>query len=143
MDQPEWSLAETKERVRLSLREAFPLHFGERWEEARDIYLERFRAIHLERLTPLPGARRCCATWRGRGSISGSSATRPATCCGEKSRGSAGRTLFGSVVGAGDAPLDKPACEPVHLALAAERRARRGRGMVCRRYRGRHGMRRQ
>jgi phosphoglycolate phosphatase len=26
---------------------------------------------------------------------------------------------FGSLVGAGDAPADKPACEPVHLALAA------------------------
>jgi phosphoglycolate phosphatase len=24
---------------------------------------------------------------------------------------------FGSIVGAGDAPADKPACEPVHLAL--------------------------
>jgi len=34
MDRPEWSLAETRERVRLSLREAFPLYFGERWEEA-------------------------------------------------------------------------------------------------------------
>src|ERR1051325_8954562 len=55
MERPEWSLADTKEKVRLSLREAFPMHFGERWEEARDIYLERFRSIHLERLTPLPG----------------------------------------------------------------------------------------
>jgi len=35
MDKPEWSLAETRERVRLSLREAFPPLFGERWEEAR------------------------------------------------------------------------------------------------------------
>ena len=26
---------------------------------------------------------------------------------------------FGSIVGAGDAPADKPACEPVHLALAS------------------------
>ena len=26
--------------------------------------------------------------------------------------------LFGSIVGAGDAPFDKPACEPVRLALA-------------------------
>jgi phosphoglycolate phosphatase len=26
--------------------------------------------------------------------------------------------LFGSVIGAGDAPLDKPSCEPVRLALA-------------------------
>jgi len=36
MEPAEWSLAETRERVRLSLREAFPLYFGERWEEARD-----------------------------------------------------------------------------------------------------------
>src|SRR5882757_6278465 len=55
MDKPAWSLTETKEKVRLSLRESFPLHFGERWEEARTIYLERFRAIHLDRLTALPG----------------------------------------------------------------------------------------
>src|SRR3954466_10132322 len=55
MGRPEWSLAETREKVRLSLREAFPLYFGDRWEEARDIYLERFRAIHLERLVALPG----------------------------------------------------------------------------------------
>ena len=39
MAKPEWSLAETRERVRLSLREAFPPLFGERWEEAREIYL--------------------------------------------------------------------------------------------------------
>jgi len=55
MGKPIWSLADTQARVRLSLRESFPLHFGERWEEARAIYLDRFQAIHLERLTPLPG----------------------------------------------------------------------------------------
>src|SRR5271157_1145143 len=55
MEKPLWSLRETKERVRLSLRESFPLHFGERWEEARQIYLDVFRTIHLARLSPLPG----------------------------------------------------------------------------------------
>src|SRR5260370_21012576 len=67
MDKPEWSLAETHQRVRLSLRESFPQIFGERWEEARDIYLDRFRAIHLERLTALPGREamlRSLAGWR-------------------------------------------------------------------------------
>ena len=54
MDKPEWSLAATHQLVRLSLRESFPQIFGERWEEARDIYLDRFRAIHLERLTAGP-----------------------------------------------------------------------------------------
>src|SRR5262245_37570087 len=55
MDKPLWSIQETKEKVRLSLRESFPRHFGERWEEARRIYLDKFSAIHLERLAMLPG----------------------------------------------------------------------------------------
>src|SRR5437588_4404543 len=55
MGQLEWSLAETRERVRLSLRETFPILFGERWEEAQGIYLDMFREIHLDRLNPLPG----------------------------------------------------------------------------------------
>src|SRR6516165_12786057 len=55
MEKPFWSLRETKERVRLSLRESFPLHFGDRWEEARRIYLDAFRTIHLDRLRQLPG----------------------------------------------------------------------------------------
>jgi phosphoglycolate phosphatase len=57
MRKPPWSLQQTKERVRLSLRDSFPRHFGERWAEARQIYLDAFRAIHLERLSPLPGRR--------------------------------------------------------------------------------------
>src|SRR5207302_10004651 len=55
MDKPEWSLAETRERVRLSLRDTFPILFGQRWEEAQGIYLDMFREIHLDRLSPLPG----------------------------------------------------------------------------------------
>src|SRR5579864_9098168 len=55
MEKPLWTIEQTRERVRLSLREAFPAIFGERWEEAQRIYLDRFRAIHLERLAPLPG----------------------------------------------------------------------------------------
>ena len=35
MGQPERSLDETKADARLSLRESFPLLFGDRWEEAR------------------------------------------------------------------------------------------------------------
>ena len=69
MDKPEWSLADTKEKVRLSLREAFPLHFGERWEEASDIYLERFRTIHLDRLTPASRARGVTARSGGAGDL--------------------------------------------------------------------------
>src|SRR5262249_8698103 len=49
------SLDDTKRSARLSLRDDFPRIFGERWEEARAIYLAKVREIHLERLTALPG----------------------------------------------------------------------------------------
>ena len=119
MDKPEWTLADTKEKVRLSLREAFPLHFGERWEEARDIYLERFRNIHLDRLAPLPGREALLRDLGGQGIFLGVVSNKT----GELLRREVARLgwsgYFGSIVGAGDAPADKPACEPVHLALAA------------------------
>jgi phosphoglycolate phosphatase len=119
MDKPEWSLADTKEKVRLSLREAFPLHFGDRWEEARDIYLERFRTIHLDRLTPLPGREALLRDLAEQGIFLGVVSNKT----GELLRREVARLgwsgYFGSIVGAGDAPADKPACEPVHLALAA------------------------
>jgi len=51
-----WTMAETKLRVARSLRDSFPALFGERWEEARQLYLDTFTAIHLERLKPVDGA---------------------------------------------------------------------------------------
>jgi len=117
MEKPLWSLDDTMSQVRLSLREAFPLHFGERWEEARDIYLNRFAAIHLDRLTPLRGREAMLRSLAGEGFYLGivSNKTGPFL---RREVDRLGRTpLFGSVVGAGDAAVDKPACEPVHLAL--------------------------
>jgi phosphoglycolate phosphatase len=118
MDRPEWSIADTREKVRLSLREAFPLHFGERWEEARDIYLERFRAIHLERLTPLPGREPMLRNLAGQGIYLGVVSNKTGDLLRREVARLGWTELFGNIVGAGDAPLDKPACEPVHLALA-------------------------
>ena len=114
----EWSLAETKGRVRLSLREAFPVYFGDRWEEARDIYLGRFREIHLERLRPLPGREAMLRALAGGGIFLGVVSNKTGELLRREVAGLGWSELFGSIVGAGDAPADKPAREPVHLALA-------------------------
>jgi phosphoglycolate phosphatase len=117
MDKPEWSLADTREKVRLSLREAFPLHFGERWEEARDIYLEHFRAIHLDRLQPLPGREAMLNRLAHEGIFLGVVSNKTGDLLRREIARLGWSELFGSIVGAGDAALDKPACDPVHLAL--------------------------
>lgn len=117
MDKPEWSLAETRERVRLSLREAFPPLFGERWEEAREIYLGRFRAIHLDRLTALPGRDRMLRGLAEHEVFLGVVSNKTGEILRREVAQLGWSGYFGSIVGAGDAPADKPASDPVHLAL--------------------------
>ena len=118
MDKPEWTLTETKERVRLSLRESFPLHFGERWEEAREVYLGRFREIHLERLTALPGRAAMLERLAAEGIFLGVVSNKTGQLLRREVAALGWSGFFGSIVGAGDAAADKPAPEPIHLALA-------------------------
>ena len=51
-----WTAQQVKDRAHGSLRDAFPALFGDRAGEAEKVFYETFLRIHLERLTPLPGA---------------------------------------------------------------------------------------
>src|SRR5260221_6111376 len=51
-----WTADEVRDRAHGSLRDAFPGLFGARAGEAERVFYETFYRIHLERLTPLPGA---------------------------------------------------------------------------------------
>jgi phosphoglycolate phosphatase len=115
---PEWSLAETKANARHSLRDRFPRLFGAHWQEALDLYLEHFRAVHLERLTPLPGREEMLRELAGQGRFLGIVSNKTGEMLRREVAHLGWSNLFDSIVGAGDAAVDKPACEPVHLALA-------------------------
>jgi phosphoglycolate phosphatase len=117
MKKPSWSLQDTKERVRLSLRESFPIHFGERWEEARQIYLDAFRAIHLERLNSLPGRGELLRALFGEGIFLGVVSNKTGSLLRREADHIGWSAFFGSVIGAGDAAVDKPDAAPVTLAL--------------------------
>ena len=117
MDKPAWTIEETKQKVRLSLRESFPQHFGERWEEARRAYLDAFTAIHLDRLTPLPGCGELLAGLAASGFYLGVVSNKTGAVLRREAERIGWSALFGRVVGAGDAPADKPDIAPVRLAL--------------------------
>jgi phosphoglycolate phosphatase len=117
MGKPLWSLGETKERVRLSLRESFPRHFGERWEEARQLYLDTFGAVHLERLTALPGRGELLQGLAKDGIFLGVVSNKTGSLLRREMDHIGWSALFGSAVGAGDASADKPDAAPVLLAL--------------------------
>lgn len=113
-----WTLAETRARVRHSLRDSFPALFGERWEAARDVFYDSFERRHIEALAELPGASEMLAALAGEGVALGVVSNKSGHLLRREADHLAWTPRFGALVGAGDAARDKPAPEAAELALA-------------------------
>ncbi len=118
MGHPEWSLEETRRRVALSLKDAFPALFGSRWEEAREIFYRKFMAIHVEMLRPLPGAEEMLIALTEMGIRLAVVSNKNGAFLRKEARQLGWDPLFDRLVGASDAEADKPDPAPVRLALS-------------------------
>ena len=112
-----WSLADTKAKVRRSLRDAFPALFGERWDEARKLYLDTFTATHLERIAPVAGAEDLLAELAARGHYLAVVSNKTGPVLRKEAAHLGWTRFFARLVGAGDAAADKPDAAPMRLAL--------------------------
>jgi phosphoglycolate phosphatase len=113
-----WTLAETKTRVRRSLRDAFPVLFGDRWDEARKLYLDHFTAMHIERLTPILGAADLLAEAQQGGFHLAVLSNKTGRILRLEADHLGWTSHFKRLVGAGDASADKP--DPVAMQFALE-----------------------
>ena len=114
----EWTLEQTKARVAKSMRDSFPELFGEQWEAAGKAFYTHFAAIHLDRLTPLPGAADMLADLSEMGIYLGVVSNKTGKLLRLEAQKLGWDKLFGNIVGATDAPCDKPAKDPVMMALS-------------------------
>lgn len=112
-----WGLEEAKQKVALSLRDSFPALFGDRWEEARDIFYESFEAIHIHHLRPLPQAEELLHGLLDRGVALAVVSNKNGRFLRQEAQHLGWDKLFVRLVGATDAEADKPARAPVELAL--------------------------
>jgi phosphoglycolate phosphatase len=112
-----WTLDEVRARARASARDSFPKLFGEHWREAERIFYEAFTAGHLERLETMPGASAMLETLSGKGVYLGVVSNKKGPVLRREAEHLDWSRHFGRLVGAGDAARDKPALEPVALAL--------------------------
>jgi phosphoglycolate phosphatase len=119
MGREPWTLAETKLKVARSLRDAFPVLFGDRWEEARKLYLDSFVAVHLERLTAMDGAAAMLEALAADGFYLGVVSNKTGNILRREADHLGWTRHFQRLVGAGDAALDKPHAAPVLLSLDA------------------------
>ena len=114
---PEYSMEEYRRRTGLSLRETFPDLFGDRWEEAKQVYLDAYRAHHLEMLTPFDKAKEVVELAFQKTGKVGIVSNKTGAILREEIAHLGWQSYFYAVVGAGDAVRDKPAADPVFKAL--------------------------
>ncbi|MFC1673289.1 HAD family hydrolase [Pseudomonadota bacterium] len=112
-----WTLDETKVRVAKSMRDSFPALFGDEWERAGEVFYGHFEAMHLDRLTPLPGAHDAVAQFAEAGFYMGVVSNKTGKLLRAEAEKLGWNGYFGQIVGAQDAPRDKPAPDPVTMAL--------------------------
>ena len=116
-----WTEAEMRVNIAGSLRDTFPRIYGDRWEQAREIYHRNFAATHLEMLQPNPAAEDLLQFAHQAGIYLGVVSNKTGRYLRLEAEHLGWNGYFGRLVGAQDAPRDKPAPDPIHLALDGSR----------------------
>jgi len=114
-----WDLTETKRRVALSMKDSFPTLFGDRWQEARDVFYGSFAAIHLTLLQPLPDAEAILGRLVKAGIPLGVVSNKSGPFIRKEVDFLGWGPYFKHLVGAGDSAADKPSAIPAKFALDA------------------------
>ncbi|MCK5295451.1 MAG: HAD family hydrolase [Alphaproteobacteria bacterium] len=117
MDKPEWTLEQLKSNVGLSLRDIFPKLFGDKWEEAKEIYLKSFDEIHIDMLSPFEGIEQMFIELRKHVKFIGIISNKTSIYLNREIKHLGWHKYFDAVVGANQAEKDKPDVAPVLMAL--------------------------
>lgn len=112
-----WTPEQVRERVRASARDTFPRLFGERAEAATAHFYAAFERRHLDGLQSRPGAEACLDALAGLRLPLAVVSNKTGRFLRLEAEALGWNRFFAALVGATDAVRDKPAVEPVELAL--------------------------
>lgn len=118
MGKSPWTIGQTKFEARRSLRNSFPELFGDRWEEARGVFYRHFAENHLQFLKPHRGAEDAILRLKKSGLYLAVISNKTGDYLRREAAHLGWAEHFGAIVGATDAPADKPAPAPALQALA-------------------------
>jgi phosphoglycolate phosphatase len=112
-----WTEAQVRANAKHSMRDTFPALFGERWKDASQLFYDSFDTVHLDTLRPLAGAADLLRVLESRAVPMGVVSNKNGTYLRQEVAHLGWNAYFHRVVGAQDAERDKPAVDPVLLAL--------------------------
>ncbi len=113
MGQAPWTAEEAHRRIARSLRDSFPELFGERWQEAREIFYAELERSHLAMLSPLPGSAEVLRRFDEGGLPLAVVSNKTGDYLRKEIAHLGWGPRFRAIFGAGDMPRDKPAPDAV------------------------------
>lgn len=114
-----WTDDEVKARAQRSLRDSFPLLFGDDWEKAQKIFLDHFTDDDVEYIEYMPGAFELLQTLHDHNIPMSIVSNKTGTALRHEVHGLQIPHFFKIVIGAQDSGADKPSPEPAMAALEA------------------------
>lgn len=112
-----WNFDEFCARIAHSMRDLFPTMFGDRWQDAVDVFNASYAARDLDHIQPLPGAAALLETLGEGGFYLGLVSNKSGDYLREEVAHLGWQGYFSRVVGATDAPEDKPSPVVIEHAL--------------------------
>lgn len=114
---PLFTLEELKNRPARSLRETFPITFGEDWKQAAEMYYKAYRDIHLSLLTPQAYAEELLDLLHRKNLHLGVVSNKLGDNLRIEVKHLGWGKYFQATVGSKDTDYDKPSHIPVELAM--------------------------
>ncbi len=115
--QDPWNTEEVRRNSTRSAREIFPDWYGDRCQEAMDLFRSYYREIHMQDLRPLDGAEDLLCWLQGKKIPMMVVSNKTNFSLSRESAALGWDPYFASLVGSNDAPRDKPARDPADHAL--------------------------
>jgi len=117
MDRQLWSIDKVKTDIHKSMREHFPSLFGEKWQDAGEIYKNAYRSQHLDIIQLLPGAVDLINFLYQQNILLFVISNKMGNVLRMEVENLQIKDRFFAIIGASDANFDKPHHAPVDLAL--------------------------
>ena len=114
---PAWTHAQTHDSMTYSLKENFPRVFGDDWQKARDLFYLHFNAAHLKNLVGIEGVEDTLKRLQDAGIYLAVVSNKTGKYLRAEAEELGWSQYFSKIIGASDAAKDKPAADPVYLAL--------------------------
>lgn len=112
-----WSLQKVKSDIHASMRESFPKLFGDKWQEAGNVYLDSYKKNNLNNLCLLPDAIELINFLQQQNILLFVVSNKAGNTLRDEAKKLNIDDKFFSIIGAGDAYFDKPNKAPVDFAL--------------------------